>query len=116
MHQVRFEGTIETTDQGAIVDIISAWIGMPKVRVRVIGEEIIYNDNGAFLRSHILTVGAESLPWHNFEGHLDSETGAAEKKLKELIAICGKHGYECDLEYSVYDESGQQVGQTLDLP
>ncbi len=116
MTRIRFEGTIGSTNQEAIVLIVDAWVGAPQVRIRTIGEEIVYRDDEVFIRCHMLSVRDESPPWHNVEGEWKGEVETVRARLEELLEICRARQLDCDLEYSVFDDNDRQLGGVVELP
>ena len=46
---VSFEGAFIASDFSAVVALVEDWLGRPRVKARIIGDELVYQDETAYL-------------------------------------------------------------------
>jgi hypothetical protein len=112
MDKVAFYGSIKTDDHEVMSELLRDWVKAREihVRIRLLGVEISYEDEGIYLYCH------ESSPpgmerFFLLEGHMFGTLAETHARLRELSRACEGRGVACRLEYVQVNDDGDQVSE-----
>ena len=74
-------------------NLVSDWVGSPSVKLRTLGEELVYSDDAVYL--YVQT--AVSPEAFLVEGSYTGDVADARAWLDQLPALCTRHGVGCEL-------------------
>ena len=115
MIKIQFEGTFFATGFESLGDLIGDWIGRPTVKIRTLGEELVYSDESVYLycQSGISNPG----PLETFlaEGSFTGELDEGRSWFDQLPELCARHKIGCELVGSPLDERGEPAGEEIEI-
>jgi hypothetical protein len=91
----------------ALVALVTDWVGYPKVKYRVIGEELVYNEAAIYLYCH--TSIANRLRGQQcfiMEGTAECGMSGTARLLDRLADLCSARKIECNLTYRPQSATG----------
>lgn len=111
MDKVNFYGSIWTGDHEVVAALIEQWLGVPKVKIRLSGEEIVYEDPSRYVYCYN-AVDVEGVgPSFLLEGHVEGSPDEARELLERLAKACQDRGIKCSFDYVQVDSDGEQIGE-----
>jgi hypothetical protein len=113
--KIRFEGTFLAAGHESLRDLVSDWIGWPTVKLRTIGEELVYSDDSVYLYCQSAPSTPGPLESFLVEGSYTGELNEGRAWLDQLTALCARHGIGCDLVGSPLDDHGAPAGEEFEI-
>jgi hypothetical protein len=107
---VLFEGECLVPNLEALVELITDWVGYPKVKFRLIGEELVYSDATIYLycytsmSGHLRDLGGKEC--FRMEGTVECCMNGAARLLDRLADLCSARKTECNLIYRPQNATG----------
>lgn len=115
MPKIEFEGTFLAAGFEPLRDLVNDWIGWPTVKIRTIGEELVYRDEAIYL--YCRTGASNPGPLGTFlaEGIFTGELDAGRAWLDRLPELCVRHSIGCELTVSPLDDTGEPAGDEFEI-
>lgn len=115
MPKTQLEGSFYAADHDAMRDLVTDWIGFPTVTHRMIGEELLYEDDTVYLSLQSAEFSPNALTTFVAMGSIAGDAAAARTHLDRLPPLCARHGVGCVLVASPLDDDEQPAGEDLEL-
>lgn len=111
MNKIAFYGSIYSEDYQAISALLKDWIGTDTldIKIRLGGEEIVYETEELYLYCHNTTSSKESEPRFLLEGNMSGTLDEAKICLQGLLQKCRDKHINGHFEYVEVNEDGDEV-------
>lgn len=115
MNKINFEGTIETGDHSIILELIEAWLGKPDVKIRIMGEELVYKDDIIYIYAHNPVIDGVAVDEFIIEGSYNGDLDAMRKLLEHLSSLCKSRQIKLEMEYVQLNADGNPISKEYEL-
>ncbi len=115
MTKIRFEGTFLATGFESLRDFVSDWIGWPTLKIRTVGEELVYSDESVYLYCQSAVWNPGPLESFIVEGSFTGELDEGRARFDRLPELCARHRIGCDLVGSPLDDRGEPAGEDFEV-
>ena len=117
MNRVAFYGSLWTGDYTIAADLLRSWLKTVDldVKIRLSGEEIVYEDEELYLYCYSAASSQVGEPSFLLEGHTARSLDEARSMLQALSKLCRDQDIEGDFEYVAVNENGDEVSEQFQL-
>ncbi|MDZ8109228.1 MAG: hypothetical protein RM338_26875 [Nostoc sp. DedQUE12a] len=111
MNKIAFYGTISSGDYKVVADILKNWLKTEDldIKIRLSGEEIVYEDEQVYLYSYNSVTVEGVPPSFLLEGNMSRTLEEVKVLLQQLWQLCQEQNLTSSFEYVEVTEDGDEV-------
>jgi hypothetical protein len=115
MDNLAFGGSIDSGDLETVKRVLGKWMSTDelKVKIRLGGEEIVYESDEVYFYCHTDQPGPAGEPGYLLEGHVSGTPDHARELLERLLASFAREGIQSRFEYEPVDDEGNKIGDQV---
>ncbi len=118
MSKIEFYGSICTGEHEELGAILKQWLGLEAsldIKIKMSGEEIVYEDATLYIYcfTDIVDEGVE--PSFLLEGHCARSVDECKVLLESLHQICKARNLESSFDYAEVNDEGERIGEEFSI-